>query len=431
MHDRVTGALPWQLRIQNRNSFEGAATGTFPQGRRRLALAIALGALYAGGAAGAEPDAQEHDRIDYTLSETLSYDNNLFRLSPGIDARAVVGENARREDYIDKTSLGLKAHWLAARQSFDVGAHVDDNRFRYNDDLNHVAGNGQAIWNWALGDDWSGRAGAIYDRSLAAFANNQFLGKDMLSSVDYFVEGRDQLTPRWSLTGGAHWSKADHSAADRETENLSSKTGSVGLRYETPRLNAYGLSYRYTDAHFPDSTVFDRDYSETAPKAWLKYRFTAKTDLDARFGYLRRDYPNGEIGDFSGEFWRATLNWAPTAKTQVEFSGWHELQAYIEAGSDYFVSEGIGIAPAWQPNPHWKVMLQYSFDNQRFIGSTPAPFGEPRRRDKVRSRSMAVTYAPLRWLDLGLSYRFDRRTSNRDMLDYDDSTVSLGATVKF
>lgn len=394
---------------------------------------IALLTLLLSGAQALSQAQEDRNDIDFTLGETLSYDNNLYRLPSGVsDLDSAIGPGARREDYISKTSLGASAHWLLGRQSFDLGARADDNRFRYNDDLNHVAGNGRAVWNWVLGHAWSGRVGAVYDRSLAAFANNRYLGKDMLTSTDYFAEARAQLTPRWSATGALHGSRAEHSADARDVENLRSTTASAGLTYETPRLNAYGVSYRYTDAHFPDaSSTDDRDYTETAPKVWLKYRFSAKTDVDVQLGYLHRNYPDTGIGDFSGEFWRGTLNWMPTVKTQLALSGWHELQAYLEAGSDYFVSEGFSVTPAWLPTDRWKVMLQYSYDRQRFIGSTATLPGQPRRRDTVRSRSLSVSYAPLRWFDLGLSWRKDDRDSNRELLDYDDDSVSLGVTAKF
>jgi len=45
------------------------------------------------------------------------------------------------------------------------------------------------------------------------------------------------------------------------------------------------------------------------------------------------------IGNYSGGTWRATVRWQPSAKTEIDIGGWRELQAYIDAQSDYFVSQ--------------------------------------------------------------------------------------------
>jgi hypothetical protein len=403
---------------------------------QRVGLALLCCALGAELRAAPAADAVDSNSFDFDVGDTLSYDNNLYRVSPPAGtASTALGPGARREDYINRLSVGSTIHYLAGRQVFDVKLRADNNRYRFNDELNHVAGNGSGIWSWALGHTWTGRIGVIYDRELAAFANNLFLGKDMLTSVDYLAEVRKDLTPRWSVSAAGHWSQADHSASVRETEDLRSKTGSAGITYETPELNAFGVSYRYTDAHFPNSSStlagFDRDYTENAPKLWLRYAFSAKTDLDAQAGYLYRKYPNSVIGNFSGEFWRGTLKWSPTAKTQLSLSGWHELQAYIEAGSDYFVSQGFSITPAWAPTDRWQFSLQYSRDNQRFIGSTPVPFGLPSRHDRVYSTVLAASYTPQPWLEFGLHYRIDKRGTNRYLLDYKDDTAGVSVKFKF
>ena len=398
---------------------------------------LALGSFALAGYVGAMPlqAVEERNSLDYNLSETMAYDNNLYRLAPGVDPHLTVGENTEREDFINRASAGAKLHYLAGRQTFDINARADDNRYRRNDILNHVSGDGTAIWHWMLGHDWSGRAGVVYDRALAAFANNRFLGKDLLTSVDYFGEARYELTPRWSFNAGGHWSRADHSTTTREVENQRSKTVNAGVTYETPLLDSFGFDYRYTDTHFPESNKggggFDRDYTERAPKGWLKYKLTGKTDLDAQAGFLRRNYPNSVIGNFSGGFWRSTLNWAPSAKTMLSVAAWHELQAYIEAGSDYFVAQGFSLTPAWMPTQKWKFSVVYSRENQRFIGSAPAPFGEPRRRDKVATTTLGASYSPQPWLDLTVSYRFDKRTTNRDLLDYTDDLASVGISLRF
>src|SRR5690242_16915812 len=69
---------------------------------------------------------------DYFASGNLLYDDNLFR-QPA-DSTLLSGSSAlHRNDLIERVSAGLQGQWTLARQTFELKAQGDGNRFEHND----------------------------------------------------------------------------------------------------------------------------------------------------------------------------------------------------------------------------------------------------------------------------------------------------------
>lgn len=371
---------------------------------------------------------------DYFVGAGALYDDNLFRQPASVDLSTSGG--LRRQDWIERASAGIHGSWDIARQNFELKAHGDENRFAHNDQLNNFSGNAAATWNWRVGGRWSGEVGADYARTLADFANNLLLEKDMLTQRGSFGSATYRLGPHWAVHGSVRWSSTTHSASERSVDDDNIRAQRFGVELILSPTDSLGWDYRHTNAGFTGdaaSTIgsFNRDYDESSSIVWLKYALSGKTELDLQGGYLHRDYPDTSIANFSGDTWRAALKWRPGAKTQVALTGWRTLTAYIDAESDYFVETGASIAPTWQPTERVTASLAVSWQHQNYIGSNPALGSDALRRDTVKAAQANVTYTPRRALELDLTYRREERDSNRSLLTYRDDVAMLGVRVMF
>jgi exopolysaccharide biosynthesis operon protein EpsL len=396
----------------------------------RTVTCAASAALIYVGAVHASP----HDghMVQFYLGGQSSYDDNLYRLPGNLtDLQAVLGPRASREDRIDTASAGLDAKWTAGLQTLAVGARADYNRFNHSDALDNASGDGKLEWGWRVADAWSGRVGANYDRALASFANNRFLGKDLLDTSASFGEIDWQIGSHWIANASARHTTAAHSAVSRNIDDYHSNSGAFGIDYTTAIGNLLGWEYVYANGRYPNEIElrglpFDRGYDEHTASFHVTYRLTGKTTFQGRSGYLKRTYPNASLGGFSGGVWRASLEWQASTKTQVIVSGWHELTAYIDAQSDYFVTQGVSVAPVWAPTHKVSVSLQFSRDRENHIGSNLSLPGTITRRDTVTSGKFTMAWKPTRALELDLSYRLERRDSDIAVLAYDDHVANLG-----
>lgn len=372
----------------------------------------------------------------YFVSDAVTYDDNLYRLSKNFgDTNALIGSGASRSDLINRAALGANGKIFSGQQYLQLQGQIEDWKFRENDNLDHVAGDASAVWSWIFLSRLAGVVGAEYHRSLADFAYTRSYEKDLLNRHDYYLDLSEHLTPRWSLTGEARTSRTDHTLSINTVENTRTDSWKAGVAYETPRKDSFGLDYRGSRTTLPNFVVplggTSPDYRDQSGVAWLKYNVSSKTQFETQIGQQRRTCDEGSVGDFSGTTGRATFDWSPLSKTHFKLSLWRELQAYLETGSEYFVSRGGSVDVLWSPTEVFTIDGSISHENDAFQSDKTLVTTLPTRNDKISSGALTASYRPRKWLLLQLSYKRQMRTSNRDLQDFTDNTTMLIAKLQF
>lgn len=385
----------------------------------------------------ANAELEEGESLRVFIGDHFSYDENLYRLADGEDlALQSTGATASRDDYINRISLGMEGEWEWSRQKFDIAARVDDSRYQNNSNLDNTTGNAKAHWAWRFGENLSGQLGADYNRFLAGFTNSEFRERDVLETNGEFWNAMLTVGPHWRLKAGARHAATEHGAPIRRVDNYAANSGTFGIDYETSASNTFGWDYRYTKADFDrsailDGFVFDRNYDEHTSSFRTRYALTQKTALQASVGYLRREYPAVsdrlvQRGNFSGSVWDASLQWRPSGKTSLNLRGWRALRAYIDAESDYFVAQGFSVTPAWSPTVKLTLQLEYSREDQDYLGAGVTETGLDRRNERVTYQQFSLQYKALKMLQFELSGRLEKRDSDRPLRQFDDRIAAFG-----
>jgi exopolysaccharide biosynthesis operon protein EpsL len=422
------------MTIQTRNAARASAL----YGITGLGSAIAL-ALGTTAHAAAAVDAA--DNVDFYISDEYSYDDNLFRVPENLslvdptqaDLESLPGRS--KDDYTNKISAGVNLRADASRQVFNLGLRFDDVRYQRNQDLNYSGGNAVLGWDWQLGSHWLGRVTGLYDRTQASFANYLLFDRDVVQTSGYGLEVRYRIGSRFALLGAGNVASGDHSLALRRDQNFDANTGRAGIEYRTPSNNLVGVDFRSTRVEFdnvPDSlTVVRRDYDEDAPGVLVKYAFTVKTSLEARAGYLQRNYLDPGVRDYSGETWSLGLHWEPRVALLFDLKAAHELRSYSDAETDYFVADVLSIGPTWKPRDQIKLTTAFTWERQDYIGNGLPTTSDSARKDDVQSVKASLDYTPRDMVTLGLMYQRLQRDSNRPLREYDSSLVGLQLKLTF
>jgi exopolysaccharide biosynthesis operon protein EpsL len=383
------------------------------------------------------PQPDEGDTFRPFLSDQESYDSNLYRIPSGAAAlAALVGLGHSGADHINVASAGADAQWVLARQSFLLDLRADENRFARNAGLNNTAADGRAVWDWRLGEEFSGVVGYEYKRALAAFANTRFFALDMTENNQSFANLRWQLGPRWAIYGNAAETHTSNSAAAQRVNDAEIGTGNLGIEYATSPADSFSVEFDRTTGRFPSDVLvgdvlFDRNFTEKSGRLLVHYGISEKTLLTASAGYLKRDYPTDPFGSFSGDIWRVSVQWFTTEKLQFAFAGFHELQAYLDSQSNYFVNKGGSISPAWTISDKLSVTGTVTISNQDYIGSSLDVLSIGAREDHLDSEELDIVYTPNRPLSFKAGYRYERRSSNLQAFNYDDRIVAASITFTF
>ncbi len=151
---------------------------------------------------------------------------------------------------------------------------------------------------------------------------------------------------------------------------------------------------------------------------------------------LKREYPSTAIGNFSGDVWRAALQWQPTPKTQLLFGVWQQLQADLTSQTDYYVDKGASITPQWIASEKITFSAVISRDNNDYIGSSPIGVIVPTpatqaRRDTITGETANMIYTPIEALTLTFSAAHVTRDSNVSQFHYNDLQASINLVYKF
>lgn len=376
------------------------------------------------------PDAVDDFKL--FVGDSQSYDNNLFRVPPGtVGVPGSVFPRTYQGDYINTVTAGGQGKYDIDLQEFDLRAQVDDNRFYYNSGLNYVGGNASGTWNWRVGPYLSGDAGVYYDRTLASFGQTRYSGFDVVTATTEFGTARYQLGPHWAVYGGVQDGRSSQSAEAEKFNDYHAKNGDVGVQYVNNGNDSYSFEYKYVDFSFDQGLAIQGyDYKEQSAKFLLHYAISDKTIIDAYGGYLHRDYPSLAIGTFTGPIGRITATYNLTEKTQILLSGWHEVHAYIDAESAYFVAQGASLSPVWNVTDKLSLIVLAQFENQNYINSNTVIATAP-RQDRVYADQATVRYAPRDAWVFNLFFRHDKRESNQYVFSYDDNLVTVSFTYGF
>jgi hypothetical protein len=387
---------------------------------------------------------QRTDRLTLSAGDNFAFDNNIYRLPASVTDLTTlpgIGRNPSRQDDIDSVTGGLNAEWLyGARQSLDVDLRADYNKYFRNTDLDNVSTQDRVAWNWGLTDALSGKVGADYTRLIGGFGNTQVYSRDIVSRYEYFTSLRYQVGPRWGVFGGLLGTNYSVSASQATFNNSRSKGVDVGADYTT-ELDRIGFDYRYNDSRTPNAAIlngvlFDPDYREERARVLFKYVLTEKTLVDASAGYLKRDYPSTAIGSFSGEIWRAALQWQPTPKTQLLLGAWQQLDADLTSQTDYYVDKGVSLTPEWVASAKVTVSLIVAHDTENYIGSNPVGpvpinFVAQSRHDTLTSETGSLVYTPIRAIVLTFSAAHINRNSNIPQFQFNDIQATANITYRF
>lgn len=399
--------------------------------RRRL-LAAAL--LLALSPAQAEPPPPDRDAFDFVLGEQVLYDDNLFRLEDSEDPSSFLGDT-RRSDLRFSTSAGIRLDKPYAQQRFQLDAALVDHRFLNYGFLDHHAFNYRAAWLWHLTPRISGVLLAEQKQELNNFADFRSIADKSIQTSQtrlFTIDG--DIGAGVHLLGGLLDVRARNSERFDAVGDYQQDGAEFGVKYVSRAQNWVSLVQRETRGRYRGRELdpvaqLDSGFDESETEARLGWRFTGKSAVEARLGYVDRQHDHFAQRDYSGTTGRLEYRWNPTAKLQLNTSLSRSLLSFQEDGNSYYVADTFSIAPVWKYSPKTTLRLRYDYSDREYRGAILPTL--PLRQDHVQTLLFATEWAATRSLTLGGTLQRTQRSSNIDGLDYDSNAIGINAQFLF
>ncbi|MBA3588018.1 hypothetical protein [Methylibium sp.] len=296
------------------------------------------------------------------VSQTLSYDSNLFRAQRDEDS-----------DVISSTALTGGFDQQIGRQRVFGNAGVSGNVYQDNDQLNGLGYNLMLGLAWEAGSRLNGTARVRASQNQASFADygsfsadrtgknrEQANVLDLSAQYGRGVVGLEALANHTDIS----YSDGGFSSRDRK-----SSTVGGGLRFRPGGPWSFGLTARFTEGEYPDTV--DLNTGETVPDDYdrrdidltAQYQATGRSVLSARISHTDEEHDLVTARDFNGI--TGALNWvyAATGKTTVTTS--LSRNTGTGTGSRFLPDEFLAPSDPLAPAPTQTGTVSYLTDARR------------------------------------------------------------------
>jgi exopolysaccharide biosynthesis operon protein EpsL len=360
-------------------------------------------------------------------SAAYAYDSNLFRL-PDELIPPITPPDGRSDQY-STISGGIDSTLKLSQQEILLRGHVYRNSYSTYDDLDYTGGNALAQWNWSAGKRLNGELGYKYDRRLRSFENQLIRSKD-LKTEEKILAGVDlKFARNWLINLRA--STADISFDSTALLDLEREVVGAAINYTSSAGNELGFDTELTEGTYDLNLL--RNFDELNIGPTFDWTLTEKTKIRGKIGYTRREHDDVNRVDYDDITGDITLVRKGGAGNKLTAKLYRKLSNLSDEIASFAVVQGISVAPKWQLTSKIELSLLLGYEYRDFQGQgfLPSPPDLESRDDKVYTGNLLVDWELTRIFTLSFGLDTQKRTSNRDLEDYEYRNIHAELIAEF
>lgn len=363
----------------------------------------------------------EGDRIRPSVGLSYAYNSNIYYL----DDRSSGGTLLRGGQRGDRTlglQGGLDVDHYVSRQSFTLRSQATQTRHATYDNLDYLAYNARATWNWVAGERWDGDAGLELSQiasNLYDFANADRSERNLRDQQLWFASAMLRMSPDWKLRGALRYSDIGNSLQRFNTLNLQEWTYEAGSRFYSKGTDDFvGVNLRIADGRLPNRIVaagstIDNAYRQYTLEGVVDYQLSGLTRLSGNLGYTSREYQQLSQRNFDGFTGRLSAVHSFSSKTSVNAAIFRQIGAWEDLTANFVLTQGVSLTATQVISDKLSGQFGYSFRNRAFLGDPNFVLtGTPTREDSFNSLSLALTWRPTRLSQVVGAIAHDTRSAN-------------------
>ena len=391
-------------------------------------------------------EGQDPAKLTPFVEETLTTDDNVFRISKDVDPATVIGSSSRADTY-HTTAFGLNAEMPLSLQRFVANLTFNSTRYQRFSGLDSNGHDLRGSWLWQAGRVLHGELGYAETVSLASFAQllsttpDQLRTPDQLTVRQEFVNGTWMVTPYWRLRAAGDQLEQRNSAPATLFNDVTIDGVEAALSRVSKAGNSIGFSTRLERGKFPTAEPFttplstmsiDNAYRQYAAGLTLDWTVTGISHLVARADQVSRRYDQLPQRNFTGQTGRIELTWTPTGKTTLTAIVQRDISPYEFTRSSLVLLKGFGLRPGWHVTPKIDLSADLEAVTRSYVADPAQALGlTGQRDDRVRSVSALISYHPTLRIGVQATLLHETRSSNAAFGDYAANVAWLNARFAF
>ena len=401
---------------------------------RSLPLAALLAAICAAPASAAPDPIVPGPLGSFHPYVALGYfhDDNLFRLAddrPAFDNKR--GDSARY------ATGGIFFDKMMGRQKIYLQGKLSKVKFSHFKQLDYDGKDVLGLWNWQLGNYFSGSAGASYEQTLAPYIDFRSSERNLRKHKRQHADGAWKMHPSWQVRAGAARDKYEYELAAQRINNRSEDMVEAGFDY-TPRSGSTaGLVVRrikgkYASTRIVGGAPLNDNFTQDELKAKVHWKVTGITSIQMLAGYAKRKHATLGPRNAKGLNGRVTASLHPRKKLRVNTSAWREFAPIESKLVTYSLNRGASVGASWDATSKVRVDAALSKERRNYDGRLLAN-APPDIRDRITTASLGATWQARPTMQVNTAYAHQRRRG-ADFLgngSFKSNTVSISASAQF
>ena len=402
------------------------------------------------GLVGASPEAGAlwEDRLELFIAQSVTSDDNVFRLSEGSDPRPLLGSDSTSDRYLT-TSFGIGFDVPVSAQRFVGNFRGDAYRFGQFTELDYDGHEHQAFWLWKVGEHADGRLGHSEELVLTSLANLQSGIQsgtpNFLTAGETIFDATYNAAPRWRVRGGATKLRHTNSAPEYQISDVSIAGTKIAAAFVTTSGNEIGLGFQFDDGFLPNTQVIntpllasvrvDNSYEQRRVAALFDQNMTERSRLSLQAGRVARSYRQLPQRNFEDWMLNGVYEWRPTDKFSLMAIVRRDISSDEQVNVGFVFVEGLALQPALRLTEKTSLTVYIERSDRDYLGDAALALATPAApavfSERVLVTRLEVSYAPSPPLRLGLVLRRDARNATAAYADYDAEIASFEVQFRF
>jgi exopolysaccharide biosynthesis operon protein EpsL len=414
--------------------------GDQPSRNRNAACCWLRAAIISAAVLGPVTDAAAlwEDRLELSVTQSVTRDDNVFRISSDLDPATAVGSSSKGDTY-RTTTPGFSFNLPSGRQRFVGGVKWHYTRYDNFTVLDFDGHDGAAVWQWQAGNDLSGKLGYTETLALASLANSQ---AGILSGTPNSLETRRaffnaayRLTPRWQLQGEGGRLEQFNGLPALTVNDIVIESADLAVNYITPAKNQIGLGVRVEEGRFPNRqgpavNLSGDAYRQHNVDVIADYTITGHSRVRARAGRVSRSHEQLSQRDFEEGTFNVTYDWQPTGMLALAASVRREVSPLDDNQSSFVLLTGAALYPTLRLTEKVTAAAALEYSSREYLND-PSLLLVSSRTDWLRTGALKLSYRPWRPVTLEITWSRQTRSSTVAFGDYEVDVGSLSVRIAF
>jgi hypothetical protein len=186
-------------------------------------------------------------------------------------------------------------------------------------------------------------------------------------------------------------------------------------------ISASSNQYKYDDRQINDNVIFNQSNRENLYQTGLEWDATAKTTGIVRIGYEEKTYDDSQFSDISGLSYNVDMIWKPSTYTKINLNAKRQASESAQLNESGFVNSSYSINVSHYITHRTLINTQYTLNKNNISARNNLAT----RTDKTHKIKLGITHSLRKWLNINLNYRYQEKSSNIELLNYNSNTIEL------